>query len=91
MNVYGYTVSRIRFEPIKSNAYGFEEKLKLILNAIQPHQENIIQLSKKASTIIQICRHQYLHSNAGMGIGADVIERLSKLNIGIDIDTYIYE
>lgn len=84
-----YDFSRINFEPIKNEAYGLDEKLGLLLNELEKDIKGVRALGENANTIISVCRHQYISGNAGISLNIETINRLSKLNLGIDIDTYI--
>lgn len=84
-----YTFSRLNYEPIKNEAYGLDEKLELLLNDLETASNDIIALTRHVDTQIIVCRHQYISANAGIGFGIETIKRLEKLNLGIDIDTYI--
>lgn len=84
-----YTFSRISFKPIKSEAYELENQLRLLLSELEKDSESIIRLSEKATTYIAVCKHQYICANAGITVDIGLINRLSKLNLGIDIVTYI--
>lgn len=81
--------SRISFEPIKSEAYGLDQKLKLLITELEKNIENVRQLTEKADATISVCRHQYVSGNSGICFDIDLINRLSKLNLGVDIDSYI--
>jgi len=84
-----YGFSRVTFEPIKNQAYGLGEKLNLLLDELEKDMEGVRKLSKKAKTIISVCKYQYISGNAGVNISIETIKRLNALNLGIDIDTYI--
>ena len=82
--------SRISYEPIENLAYGLDEKLELLLKDLEKNAEGVIELTKNAYTCIAVCKYQYISGNAGIGFQIETINRLNKLNLGIDIDTYIY-
>ncbi len=84
-----YDFSRICFEPIKNEAFGLDEKLELLLNELEKDVEGVQKLSENSTAIISVCRHQYISGNAGITFEIETINRLKKLNIGIDIDCYI--
>lgn len=84
-----YDFSRVNFEPIKNEAYGLDEKLELLLDKLEKDVEGVLKLSENSNAIISVCRHQYISGNAGVGFEIETIKRLNKLNLGIDIDTYI--
>jgi hypothetical protein len=85
-----YTFSCIKFEPHKSQAYELESKLKLLLTELEKDIDGILNLSKKANVIISVCVNQYISGNKGIHLDNKIISRLNKLNLGIDIDQYIY-
>jgi uncharacterized protein DUF4279 len=84
-----YNFSRVSFEPIKNEAYGLDEKLELLLNELEKDVEGVRELNENSNAIISVCRHQYISGNAGISFDIETINRLNKLNLGIDIDTYI--
>ncbi|MBL0236870.1 MAG: DUF4279 domain-containing protein [Saprospiraceae bacterium] len=81
--------SRIIYEPIENEAYGLDEKLELLLFDLEKDSKGIIGLSKNSYAYISVCKYQYISGNAGVGFGIEIIDRLYKLNLGIDIDIYI--
>ena len=84
-----YSFSRISYEPFESEAYELERILNLLLTELEKNAEAIIRLTKKADAIISVCKHQYISGNKGIAFDIETINRLSKLNLGVDIDTYI--
>ena len=84
-----YNFSRLSFEPIKSQAYDLDTKLKLLLTELEKDVAGIKKLTKKADTIISINHQQYVDGNKGINFDIETINRLSKLNLGIDIDQYV--
>ena len=84
-----YTFSRLKFNIFNSEAYDLNQQLDLLLNELEKDVKSVKRLTEKASTIIVVCRHQYVSGNAGIHFDIQTINRLSNLNIGIDIDTYI--
>lgn len=86
---FPYNFSRVAFEPFTSEAYDMNRQLKLLLTELEKNPESVKQLTEKASTYISICKHQYVDGNAGVHFDIDLINRLSKLNLSISIDTYI--
>ncbi len=84
-----YSFSRISYEPIKSEAYGLEEKLSLLLTELEKHTESVQKLTKRAEAYISVCRNQCICANAGIHFDIETIHRMSALNLEIDIDTYI--
>lgn len=81
--------SCIFFEILPSHCYDTEEALSLLLNQLAKHKEAVDKLSNVSNLCISICKHQYLSSNAGLHLSADLIRRLSEFNLAVDIDTYI--
>ena len=84
-----HSFSRISYEPFESEAYELERLLNLLLTELEKNAEAVIQLTKKGYAAIKVCKHQYISSNAGIGFDIETINRLSKLNLGLDISTYI--
>ena len=84
-----YDFSRVSFEPIKSEAYSLDEKLDLLLDELEKDMKGVLSLSKNANAIISVCRHQYISGNSGISLDVKTINRMNRLNLGIDIDTYI--
>jgi Domain of unknown function (DUF4279) len=84
-----YRFSKISFEPFTNEAYGLNTQLKLLLTELEKHSESIIELTEKAIAYIAVCKHQYISGNAGVQFDIETINRLSKLNLSVDIDTYI--
>ena len=85
-----YNFSRLSFEPIKSRAYDLEVKLKLLLTDLEKDINGIKKLTEMADAIISIHHQQYIDGNKGIHFDKETIMRLSKLNLGIDIDQYVY-
>lgn len=85
-----YTFSRLSFEPIKCRAYDLEVKFKLLLNDLEKDLEGIRKLNQMADVIISIHSQQYVDGNKGMNFDVETINRLSKLNLGIDIDQHVF-
>jgi len=88
-NQQKYTFSRVIYEPNTNEAYELEEKLIELLSELEKDTQGVRSLSKIAETSISICRHQYISANTGIHFNMDIISRLNKLNLEIDIDTYI--
>lgn len=84
-----YNFSRVSFEPIKNEAYRLNKKLEFLLDKLEKDVEGVRELTENSNAIISVCRHQYISGNAGVGFEIETINRLNKLNLGIDIDTYI--
>ena len=84
-----YKFSRISFEPFESEACDLERQLELLLTELEKDSESVRQLTQKAAAYISVCRHQYISGNAGIHFDNKTIERLAKLNLSVDIDTYI--
>jgi hypothetical protein len=84
-----YTFSRLEFDIFTSEAYDLNQQLDLLLNELEKDVESVKRLTEKASTIIAVCKHQYVSGNAGIHLDIQTIKRLSNLNLSIDIDMYI--
>ncbi len=84
-----YEFSRLVFNFSTNKGYSFEKLLNALLTELEKHSENIIQLTEKTETYISICKYQYISGNAGFHFDKETIKRLSKLNLSLDIDTYI--
>lgn len=84
-----YKFSRISFEPFESEACDLERQLELLLTELEKDSETVKQLTQKATAYISVCRHQYISGNAGIHFDNKTIQRLAKLNLSVDIDTYI--
>jgi hypothetical protein len=82
--------SRISFEPFDSEAYELDKQLDILLTELEKDADNIIRLTKEAkAAYISVCKHQYVSGNAGIHFSIETINKLSKLNLCVDIDTYI--
>lgn len=84
-----YKFSRVSFMPQENRAFGFEESLDNLLTELEKDPEGVRELTLKAKTLISFGRYQFYDSNAGLGVDAKAIKRLGKLNLGLDLDTYI--
>lgn len=84
-----YPLTNMSFEPIKNEAYSLEEKLNLLLDALEPIGDAVRLLTQKAEVYIAVCRHQYIDANSGVSFDIKTIRRMEQLNLGIDIDSYI--
>lgn len=85
-----YNFSRLSFEPIKSRAYDLDVKLKLLLTELEKDADGIKKLTVTSDAGISIHHQQYIDGNNGINFDIETINRLSKLNLGIDIDQYIH-
>ena len=85
-----YSFSRLTFEPIKSRAYDLDAKLKLLLTDLEKDIVGLKKLTEMADVIISIHHQMYVSGNKGIHFEKETINRLSKLNLAIDIDQYIY-
>jgi hypothetical protein len=85
-----YTFSRLTFEPIRSRAYDLEIKLKLLLTELEKDRNGIKSLAENADVIISVHNQMYISGNKGIHLDVGTINRLDKLNLGIDIDQYIF-
>ena len=84
-----YKFTRVSYEPNVNEAYGLEEKLLELLIDIEKSSGAIHELVENSIAYISICRHQYISANTGIHLDLDILRRLSKLNLELDIDTYI--
>ena len=84
-----YNFSRINFEFFEKKSYDMENLLSLVLDILEKDKEGVTELTKKAFTHIAICKYQYINANSGIHLDIKTIERLSKLNLELDIDMYI--
>ena len=85
-----YTFSRLSFEPIKNRAFDLETKLKLLLTELEKDEEGIKKLTESAYAGISIHQQQYISGNKSINFDNETIKRLSKLNLGIEIDQYVF-
>jgi hypothetical protein len=85
-----YNFSRISFEPIKSNAYELEAKLKMLLTELEKDIIGIKNLNDKSDVIISVFSQQYVCGNKGIHFDTKIIKRMNDLNLGIDIDQSDY-
>ena len=84
-----HTFSRISYETNKSKCYELNKHLEELLTELEKNSKNILTLTEKANAAISVCKYQYISGNAGINLDNKLIKRLAKLNLGIDIDTYI--
>jgi len=85
-----YNFSRLTFEPIKSRAYDLDVKLKLLLTELEKDANGVKKLTKISDAGIIIHNQLYIDGNKGINFDIETINRLSKLNLGIDIDQYVF-
>ena len=85
-----YSFNRLSYEPIKSRAYDLDAKLKLLLTELEKDVDGIRKLTEIADAGISIHHQQYIDGNKGINFDIETINRLSKLNLGIDIDQYVH-
>ena len=52
--------------------------------------DGIRKLIEIANVRISIHQQQYIDGNKGLNFDSETINQLSKLNLGIDIDQYVY-
>ncbi|MCL6220410.1 hypothetical protein L1967_19135 [Zunongwangia sp. M21534] len=52
--------------------------------------EGVRKLTEMADAYISIHLQQYIDGNKGISFDSQTINRLSKLNLGIEIDQYIH-
>jgi hypothetical protein len=84
-----YNFSRLTFNPFPNKAYEFEAKLKLLLTELEKNEQGIKALVDNADGYIGVCRNQYIEGNIGFHLESETINRLSQLNLAIDIDQYV--
>ncbi|WCL50676.1 DUF4279 domain-containing protein [Leptospira sp. GIMC2001] len=84
-----YDFTRINFELLTSECFDTENAINELLKILETDIPGINNLSSKSDACISICKHQYISSNAGLHIDLKTINRLAKLNLPLDIDTYI--
>jgi len=84
-----HSFSRVSYEPFSSEAYEMEKQLEILLTELEKDADSVRRLTEKATTYISVCKHQYVSGNAGVHFDIEIIKRLSKLNLSVDIDTYI--
>ncbi len=85
-----YNFSEISFEPIKSNAYELESKLRMLLTELEKDTDGIKKLIAKSNVIISIFSQQYICGNKGIHFDTKMIRRMNSLNLGVDIDQSDY-
>lgn len=85
-----YGFSRISYEPIENRAYDFETKLNRLVSDLKSDAEGVIRITTSAKAIVSI--HHQMHTSANKGIifKNQIIKSLGELNLGIDIDQYVY-
>lgn len=84
-----YKFSRVSFEPNTNEAYDLRKKLTELLTELEKDEKGILDLVANSDAYISVCKHQYVNGNAGIHFDIDTINRLQKLKLPIDIDTYI--
>ena len=85
-----YSFSRLSFEPIKSRAYDLDIKLKLLLTDLEKNLDGIKKLIAVADVGISLHHQMYISGNKAINFDKETLKRLSALNLGIDIDQYVY-
>lgn len=85
-----YNFSRLSFEPIQSRAYDLETKLHLLLTALEKDRAGVRKLTEMADVIIVVHHQQYISGNKGLHFDLETIKRLHQLNLGMDIDQYVF-
>ena len=85
-----YTFSHLSFEPTKSRAYDLDTKLKLLLTELEKDVDGIKKLTEMSDAGISIHHQQYIDGNKRINFDIETINRLSRLNLGIDIDQYVF-
>jgi len=84
-----YSFSQISFEPNGNEAFDLDEKLSELLTELEKDRKGVLNLVENADAYISVCRYQYVSGNAGIHFDIETINRLQKLKLSIDIDTYI--
>jgi hypothetical protein len=85
-----YNFSRLSFEPIKSRAYDLNTKLRLLLAALEKDFDGVKKLVELADVTISVHQQLYIDGNKGIHLDPEIINRMGKLNLGIDIDQYVH-
>lgn len=83
-----HKVTQVCYEPNNNLAYSLEGKLDDLLTDLEKYKKTIADLACKEEARIQVVRYQYVSANAGINFSSDVISRLSKMNLEVDIDMY---
>lgn len=89
IGIGNYKFSRLSFEPIQSRAYNLELKLKNLLTELEKDAAGIKKLTEIADAVISIHLQNYCSSNMGLHFDTETINRISALNLSIDIDQYV--
>ena len=84
-----YIFTSVSYESAISNAYDMEAKLKLLLTDLETDTEGVLKLTQCSTAHISICRRQFVSGTSGVHFDAETINRLSKLNLSLDIETII--
>ena len=84
-----YAFSRVSFEPNQNMAFDLEEKLNELLTELEKDVKAVLKLAENANTCIAVVRYQYISGNTGIHLDRETIDRLHRLKLPIDIDTYI--
>ena len=84
-----YQSTCVHYEPITSLAYSLEDKLEKLLVDLESKKSLSAALAEQERAVICVCKYQYISGNAGISFSPGVISRLSRLNLEVDIDTYI--
>ncbi len=84
-----YSFSRISYQPTPQGPYSLQELLETILEELEKDTEGVIELSKISKAYVSVHQYQYVSGNAGFSLDINIIRRLEKLNISLEIDTYI--
>ncbi len=85
-----YNFSRLKFEPIKNEAYDLEAKIKLLLSELEKDSNGVKTLSENAEVYLTVCSNLYIDGNKGIGFDKQTMKRISDLNLGMDIDQYVF-
>lgn len=84
-----YKNSFLRFELLDSECYSTEDALRLLLDKLEPHKDEIAELSRKADVGISIEKFQYTSGDHELVLDIELLKRLAELNVEVWIDPYI--
>ena len=74
-----------------SNAIDYHEKIKTLMNAIEPYEDWLAEVCRRADVFIETVL--YLHFGngnlTGLYLDRDEIRRMSKLHLSMDFDVYV--
>ncbi|MBC7861441.1 MAG: DUF4279 domain-containing protein [Bacteroidia bacterium] len=81
--------SMIKFMPF-NEPDEFETKLNHLLDFLETDREGIKKLVEKANGYIQVAIDMHKASGRGFGLEKETVERMNKMNLGIDFDIYLF-